>query len=231
MGGVSFRLPRRWHAHRPFIKDHILALHLPLFASAALLSMALSALPAQAKDSHIGFQVCDAEGAMALHMARNYIMSGKKRESVLKHVGEDAQGMAMANALFSKVDSGEIKHHAQFAAESLLACAQREQLALNKSVGQTRVCYARVDMPFYLHLAKEQGLDKAAAIQKVSGQLSERTLYPSELISLLAERIYPDAAFEQTRKLMGTVFWSCMFNQEWTAKAAHPAAAPAPASK
>lgn len=169
-----------------------------------------------AKGINEKFEICDSEGFMALNMARNYFMSHKNKDSVLNYTKSDAFLNDLAQTLFLRVDSGEIKHHADFAAETLYSCASREQMRLEKPMSMARICYARVDIPFFLSIDKNRGMAKADAIQKVSSVLENRTVYPEGLISAVADGAYETTATSQVRKLMGTVFWSCYYNKEWS---------------
>ena len=158
------------------------------------------------------FIICDAEGSSSLLLARVYFLSGKKRESVGTYLKTDADRQR-ADDLFHRVATGEVKHYADFAVERLYACAAREGFSINKSRALARVCYARVDIPFFLFVFKSQGMTKAAAVKKVRSMLDNQQVYPEKLVYAVADQVYPSATFASADKLMGATFWSCLYSQ------------------
>lgn len=124
-------------------------------------------------------------------MARQYLLSGKSRESVSPYLGSNKFDESLANDLFRRTDAGDIKHHATFAADKLYACNTREkaqQLTASRAVAE--MCFTTVDIPFFLYIAMEEKLSKAAAIVRVAQQLNIR---------------------EQNRRTQRALFWSCMY--------------------
>jgi hypothetical protein len=174
------------------------------------LVLTLLILPASAA-SDATFKLCESEAFMSLNMARNYLLGGKKREAVTPYIGNSAFDQELSAELFRRVDSGEIVHHAQFATEKLYDCAAREGANLDQVRTVTKACFAKVDLPFFLYLAKEEGLGKTEAIARVERQLTDRELYPSALASTVAERIYLAPDIRQVQRTMRALFWSCMF--------------------
>jgi hypothetical protein len=86
---------------------------------------------------------------------------------------------------------------------------------LDKPKELVRLCFARVDIPFFLHTFRQQGLAKDVAITRVEAVLKDRALYTEPLIQAIAETAYADSPSGDARKLMGTVFWSCVYHDEW----------------
>ncbi|HWI83662.1 hypothetical protein [Ramlibacter sp.] len=156
------------------------------------------------------FRLCDAEGFMALNMGRNYMLGRRDRESVLPYVRGDEFGQKLALELFDRVDKGEVKHYADFAAEKLYDCARRQNMALPEPVAKAKICYARADIPFFLHADRQAGLDRPAAEEKTAARLKNRELYPPALIGAVAQAVYDGADAPDLRQLMGMVFWSCL---------------------
>ena len=95
------------------------------------------------------YRQCEAEGFDALHMARLYLLNGHKRDAILELAGEDQDRLKVANELFEKVGSGEIKNHVDFAIDHFFGCLDKEQIQLKQSRAYARLCYARVDIPFF----------------------------------------------------------------------------------
>jgi hypothetical protein len=161
------------------------------------------------------FRMCDAEGFMALNIGRNYMVSKRNRESVLKYVRGDDFAEKLALELFDRVDKGEVQHYADFAAEKLYSCAQRQHMDLQEPVAKATICYARADIPFFLHGDRQAGLDRPSAESRTSARLKNRDVYPSELIRAVGQAIYRDGDPPDLRKAMGMVFWSCLHNDAW----------------
>src|SRR3954469_4532705 len=127
------------------------ALSIPAFVAA-------QAPPAGASPKAVAaFRTCDAEGFMALNIGRNYMLGKRDRENVLPYVRGSAFAQALAYELFDRVDKGEIQHYADFATEKLQDCALREGMDLQVSMTKARTCYARTDIPFFLHGDLEAG--------------------------------------------------------------------------
>ena len=88
-------------------------------------------------------------------------------------------------------------------------------MTLDKPHELVRMCFARVDIPFFLQTWRREGLAKAAAITRVETMLNDRGIYSEPLIQATAQTVYSDDAPGDGRKLMGSVFWSCVYNSEW----------------
>lgn len=183
-------------------------------AAAAMVSaiLACAAMPAAAsdEDAERTFRLCDSEGFMALNMGRNYMLGKRDKANVLPYLrADDEFAQDMAKELFRRVDAGEIRHYADFAAEKLHACSRREKMELTQPAEKTRLCYARADVPFFVGSDKEDGLSKSRAVAQTAKRLVDRALYPERLISVAADMLYDDPPMDM-RKAMGMVFWSCM---------------------
>jgi hypothetical protein len=156
------------------------------------------------------FRACDAQAFLALNIARNYLMSDRNRDLVMPHVEGSPMGQAMAEDLFRRVESGEIKHPGQFAADTLLRCAGELKLRVGATREQAAVCFTRTDVPFLLHAQRSKGTERQKAVSTVSGQLKVRTLYPMALINQVAEAVYKPTQPPELRQLMGAVAWGCI---------------------
>lgn len=157
------------------------------------------------------FLICDAEGSTALAAGRTYFLNGKKKESVLSYVRSSGLDQNLAQELFQRVGTGEIIHYADFAVDKLYSCAEREGLTIGKPKEKARICYARVDIPFFLYLFMKEGINKKGAIDKTVATLKNRSVYPESLITAVADGIYPSASLKESHKIMGTVFWTCLY--------------------
>ena len=159
------------------------------------------------------FRTCDTEGFMALNIARTYMAGGRKRDDVLPYVRGSAVGEGLALELFERVDKGEVKHYADFAAGKLQECAVREGMDLQEPAWKARICYARTDIAFFLDLDRQTGADRQSAEAKTSARLKNREVYPSGLIQAVAGVVYAEGGSpEDLRRAMGTVFWTCLNN-------------------
>ena len=163
------------------------------------------------------FGLCDAEGFRALNTARQYLVLKDSKDHIRSYLGTSPNAQAFMQDFFTRADAGQIKSHAVFAAEKLYACADREGLNIGKPRAVAEACYARADIPFFLVGVKANTPGKREGVRKVEAILKDRTLYPEPLITATADAVYSSPA-PDTQKLMGTVFWSCVYNQEWTAK-------------
>lgn len=161
------------------------------------------------------FLVCDTEGGLALAIARNYFLSGRKEEQVLPYVGDRQPGLGLAQKLFREAAAGKVSHHSDFATEVLFECASREGMTLDKPSALVRTCFARVDIPFFLQTLRRRGLAKDEAIERLETMLKDRDIYPESLIRVTAQTVYSDDTGSDPDKLMGTVFWGCVYNSEW----------------
>jgi hypothetical protein len=160
------------------------------------------------------FGLCDLEGFRAFNTARQYIVFKDSKENIRSYLGKSESAQLLAQELFARVDSKSLTNHAVFGAEKLLACANREGMQIGKGTEILQACYSRTDIAFFLATSKSTVPNKADAIKRVSDILKDRTLYPVKLISATADVVYQPGAVD-TQKLMGTVFWSCVYNDEW----------------
>ena len=139
--------------------------------------------------------------------------TGARSEAVLPYVQGSEFALRLARELFERVDRGELSHYADFAAEKLYACAVRERIDLQEPVANARICYARADIPFFMNGEKQAGVDRQAAVARTAAKLKNPNVYPHALIHAVGEAIY--GGNYDLRKLMGTVFWSCLHNDYW----------------
>jgi hypothetical protein len=161
-------------------------------------------------DTRDAFKACDAQAFLALNIARNYLMSDRNRALVMPHVEGSAIGQAMAEDLFQRVDSGEIRHPGQFAADTLFKCADELKLRVGASRDDAAVCFTRTDAAFFLHTQRAKGVQRQQAVSAALSTLKVRSLYPAALINQVAEAVYRPAQPPDLRQLMGTVAWGCI---------------------
>lgn len=159
------------------------------------------------------FRTCDTEGFMALNIARTYMVGGHKRDDVLPYVRGSAAGERLALELFERVDKGEVKHYADFAAAKLQECAVREGLDLQEPASKARICYARTDIAFFLDLDRQTGADRQSAEANTLARLKNREVYSPGLVQAVAGAVYARGGTpEDLRRVMGMVFWTCLNN-------------------
>lgn len=184
---------------------------------AALLGTAhaQSASPQQA-----AFRLCDARAFVALNMARTYLHDGKNRQQVLDAVKGNEWGSALAQELFRREESGQLRHHAEFAADVLVQCAINERVDVGATKPAVQLCFARSDIAHHLHNDRSAGLVRQEAVARTSAWLEPRSVYPTALVNAVAESIYAPVEPPSLRQAVGQMFWSCV-------RSARPAAASA----
>jgi len=178
---------------------------------------------AQSRES---FRVCDARAFLALNITRNYLMSGRNKQSVLPYLSGDAAAEAMADEVFRRVEAGEIRHPGQMAADTLFRCAAEQKISVGAPRAQVSMCFVRTDIAFFLHVERSNGVVRQQAVSRVLARLTSRELYPTALVNAVAEAVYAPPQLPDVRQIMGTVAWSCINR----AAAASSAASAAPAA-
>lgn len=182
----------------------------PLLVLLSLLPLAMPAA-AQSGSAKDSFTLCESEAFLSLNVARNYLLFGRKRDNVLPYLSNSAFDQDLAQELFRRADANEIRHHAQFAAEKLAACAKRTGQDFSRPTFVVESCFAKVDIPFFLYNALEEKASKDDAIASTEKSLPNRDLYPAALIREVADRLYPSSSLDQTRRTMRSLFWNCVF--------------------
>jgi hypothetical protein len=163
------------------------------------------------------FRLCDALGFRGLNVGRQYLVLHDSQEHIRSYLGSSPDAQAFASDFFARADAHQIQSHPRFAADELYACAEREGLTIGKPREQAVACYARADIPFFLAGVKVSTPNEADGVRRVEAILKDRTLYPVALITATADSVYASPPAD-IQKLMGTMFWSCLYNAEWTAK-------------
>ena len=196
-------------------------------ALCALLTVsATGAAVAQAPDDGGGtatrdaFGVCDARAFLALNIARNYMMTGRNRETVMPHLRADAAAEAMAEAVLARIDAGAVRHPGEVAADALFECAAEQKISVGASREQVALCFTRTDVAFFLHVERSQKVVRQQAVSKVRTRLASRELYPAALINSVADAVYTPAQLPDLRQLMGSVAWACIRQRPQAAPAA-----------
>ena len=186
--------------------------------------LATAASHAEAGDgARSAFKACDAQAFLALNIARNYLMTDRNRSLVMPYVEGSAIGRAMAEDLFARVESGEIRHPGQFAADTLFKCADELKLRVGTSRADAAVCFTRTDVVFFLHSQRTNGAKRQQAVSAVTSKLTVRELYPVALINQVAEAVYRPEQLPDLRQLMGAVAWGCIRDGTRAASAASAA--------
>ena len=162
------------------------------------------------------FTECESTGVVALTMARQYLVIKKgDKSAVLGWLGpNDAEARQIADELFDGVQKRQIRHHADFAADKLMACAKRNQLGVNRTRDQVRGCYARVDVPFFLQGFKDGGMPQAAAAAKVRGMFKDKGVYPDAFVNATAAEVYAAPASQSADRYQKAVFWQCLYGNK-----------------
>jgi len=200
-----------------------------LLALGTLAAVAASAQPAAASRaqpsvaSRAAFQACDAQAFLALNIARNYMMSGRKKELVEPYIKDDPLGRAMADEVYGQVDAGLVHHPGELAADALFKCAAEQKMTVGAPRQQVALCFTRTDVAFFLHLERSQQVVRQSAVPKVLGRLTSRELYPVALVNQVAEAVYAPPELPDLQQLMRSVAWTCI-NQRPPAVKATPAA-------
>jgi hypothetical protein len=116
---------------------------------------------------------------MALAMARNYFLSGRNEAHVLPYVGDKQPELGLAHRLFAEAAANQVSTHAAFVTEVLLECAPREGTKLDKPPELVMLCFARVDIPFFLDTWRKAQVAKQAATARAENALKHRTFIRS----------------------------------------------------
>jgi hypothetical protein len=192
-------------------------------AGAALvlaLTSAHAAAQAPSEQAQQAFKLCDARTFVALNLARIYLREGRDAEATLAPVKDSDWGRATVKELIRRVDAGELRHPAEFAADVLYQCAIRERLAVGRSKVTAQVCLARSDIAYELHAHRVQGLVRQEAIARTTQRLTPRELYPTGLVNVVAEAVYAPAQPPDLRALASQVLWGCIRSAPRAASAA-----------
>jgi hypothetical protein len=179
---------------------------------------AVTTTPCFALDSMGKFKLCESESFMSLHMARNYLLLSKRdKNSVLAYINKDDQfANNVAKDLFEGVEGGKIQHYADFATTKLMTCIHREDVEFSKPESELRLCFTRVDIPFFLSTFKDQGLSKSQAIERASRAFQNQRVYPTALVNSVAAQMFPPGPETNPDELMKKSFWACVFSDEWS---------------
>jgi hypothetical protein len=182
------------------------------FAASLMLWTVASATaqPQPGGSAQAAYRLCDARAFVAMNIARTYLLEGRNKELVLDAVKNHAWGQAMAQALFRRDETGELKHHAEFATDILYQCAIHEGVTVGAPKSTAQVCLARSDIAFYLHADRSRGLVRQEAVARTTARLTPRALYPTALVNAVAEAVYAPAELPELRQLAGKVVWACI---------------------
>ena len=182
-----------------------------------LLAAVAASAPAQAQATAEGanasresFRICDDKAFLALTIARNYMVTGRDRRAVVPHLKGDAAAEAMAEEIFRRVDSEEIRHPGEAAAEVLFECAAQRKMAVGAPRQQVALCFTRTDIVFFLHVERSNHVVRQTAVSKVQARLTSRELYPAALIGAMAEAVYAPPELPDLRQSMSRAAWACI---------------------
>ena len=166
------------------------------------------------------FRICDDRAFLALNIARNYMMTGRNRDTVMPHLKGDAAAQAMAEEIFRRVDAGTVRHPGEAAADMLFDCAAQQKMTVGAPRQQVALCFTRTDIAFFLHIERSNQVVRQQAVSKVQTRLKSRELYPTALINTVAEAVYAPPQLPNLRQLMGNVAWACIHRPPSAASAA-----------
>jgi len=170
--------------------------------------------------SREAFRICDDRAFLALNIARNYMMTGRNRDTVMPHLKGDAAAEAMAEEIFRRVDAGTVHHPGEVAADVLFDCAAQQKITVGAPRQQVALCFTRTDIAFFLHIERSNHVVRQQAVSKVQTRLKSRELYPTALINTVAEAVYAPPQLPDLRQLMGNVAWACIHRPPSAASAA-----------
>jgi len=201
----------RWRGNLP---------HAALVLLCGLAAQAAQAQPAGDAAARESFQVCDGRAFLALNIARNYMSTGRNRDTVIPHLQGDAAAEAMAEDVLRRIDAGDVRHPGEVAADVLFQCASDYRITVGASRQRAALCFTRTDVAFFLHVERSQKVVRQQAVSKVSKRLASRELYPMALINTVADAVYSPPQLPDLRLLMGQVAWTCIGQQPVAASAA-----------
>ena len=166
----------------------------------------------QASDvvSRESFRICDAKAFLALNIARNYLVTGRNRQSVLPYLNGDAAAEALAEEMFRRVDAGEVRHPGQAAADVLFECAAQQKMTVGapRAAGRAVLHAHRHRLPSARRAQQRRrapagGVEGAGATEVARGVPDGAHQHRGR--SRLRAAQIPDV-----RQLMGSVAWGCI---------------------
>ncbi|HEY6514360.1 MAG TPA: hypothetical protein VI032_20455 [Burkholderiaceae bacterium] len=175
------------------------------------------------EDRRGAFRVCDAKAFLALNIARNYMMTGNNRDTVIPHLQGEATAVAMAEEVFRRIDAGQVRHPGEVAADVLFECAAQYQINVGAPRQQVALCFTRTDIAFFLHAERSRQVPHQSAVARVQARLTSRELYPAVLIDQVAKAVYASPELPALQPLMGQMAWSCIHKASLAAAAASAA--------
>jgi hypothetical protein len=186
--------------------------HALLAITCALAATTSHGQPASAPSaaSRDAFGACDAQAFLVLNIARNYMMTGRNRDTVMPHLKGDANAEALADDVFRRIDAGTVHHPGELAADTLFQCAAERKIDVGAPREHVALCFTRTDVAFFLHAERSQNVARQQAVSKVRARLTSRELYPVSLINQVAEAVYAPPQLPDLRQLMGRVAWTCI---------------------
>ena len=199
---------------RPFATLRAMLVLLGSLAAGALAHGQASVVggdPASA--SRESFRVCDGRAFLALNIARNYMMTGRNRDTVMPLLRDDPAATAMAEDILARIDAGTVHHPGEVAADALFQCAAEQKIAVGAARQRVALCFTRTDVAFFLHVERSKNTVRQDAVSKVRARLTSRELYPVALINQVAEAVYAPPQLPDLRQLMGGVAWTCIHHQ------------------
>lgn len=176
-----------------------------------------SVASAPSVEAREAFRGCDAQAFLVLNIARNYMMTGRNRDTVMPHLRGDASAEALAEEVLGRIDAGQVHHPGELAADTLFRCAAERRIDVGAPRQRVALCFTRTDVAFFLHVERSDHVVRQKAVSKVSARLSSRELYPMALINQVAEAVYSPTQLPDLRQLMGRVAWACIHQRQASA--------------
>ena len=184
-----------------------------LMAGALAHAQAAATAGDPAAASRESFRLCDDRAFLALNIARNYMMTGGNRDTVMPLLRDDPAAAAMAEDILGRIDAGAVRHPGEVAADALFQCAAEQKMSVGAPRERVALCFTRTDVAFFLHVERSKNTVRQDAVSKVRKRLTSRDLYPVALINEVAEAVYAPAKLPDLRQLMGSVAWACINNR------------------
>jgi hypothetical protein len=163
------------------------------------------------------FTGCELEGFVSLTAARNALVFGAKKESLLGARGNGPWQRAMIDDLFARMKVHGLRSHGSFAAEKFYQCADRQRLALTKNAAGAAACLARLDIVFYMDADRRKGRTQGETLAHFKRNFAHvpKDVFPEALVEQLAPMVFRISSDDGEYELRRFVFETCLFPDEW----------------
>ncbi len=163
------------------------------------------------------FTQCELEGFMSLTAARNALVFGSRKESLIAGTSTSPFRTAMVEDLYVQKASGHLKNHPSFAAQKFYECSAREQLGLAPNPGGAAICLARLDIVFYLDVDRRKGRAQSEALARFKKSFPDvpKSVFPDDLVEKIAPMVFRITSEDGEYELRRFVFETCLFPDGW----------------